>query len=82
MPCRPPSLPPALLRCLPAAAAPPRLQLGFDGVEIHAGNGYLLQQFMAKKTNLRTDGYGGAVAGRCRLLLEVIDAVVARHVHT
>lgn len=49
--------------------------LGFDAVEIHAGNGYLLQQFMALKTNKRSDAYGGAVQNRCRLLLEVLDAV-------
>jgi len=51
-------------------------ECGFDGVELHAGNGYLLQQFMAKKTNQRPDQYGGAVANRCRLLLDTIDACV------
>ncbi|EFJ45200.1 hypothetical protein VOLCADRAFT_106009 [Volvox carteri f. nagariensis] len=50
---------------------------GFDGVELHAGNGYLLQSFLAKKTNLRTDKYGGSIANRSRLLLEAIDAVAA-----
>ncbi len=44
---------------------------GFDGVEIHGGNGYLLQSFLARKTNTRADGYGGGVEGRARLLLEV-----------
>ncbi|PNH11896.1 putative 12-oxophytodienoate reductase 12 [Tetrabaena socialis] len=51
---------------------------GFDGVELHAGNGYLLQSFLAKKTNQRADKYGGSIANRSRLLLEVIDAVAAR----
>lgn len=50
---------------------------GFDGIEIHGGNGYLLQAFMAQKTNQRTDKYGGSVANRCRLLLETVDAVAA-----
>lgn len=48
---------------------------GFDGVEIHAANGYLLDQFLRDKTNLRTDAYGGSIENRCRLLLEVTDAV-------
>ncbi|KAL2622536.1 hypothetical protein R1flu_002741 [Riccia fluitans] len=50
---------------------------GFDGVEIHAGNGYLPQQFLAKETNLRTDQYGGSVENRARFLLEVTDAIAA-----
>lgn len=54
-----------------AASARAAVDAGADGVEIHAGNGYLLQQFMARKTNLRSDAYGGDVAGRCKLLLEV-----------
>jgi len=48
---------------------------GFDGVEIHAANGYLLDQFLQSKTNLRTDRYGGSVDRRCRFLLEVVEAV-------
>jgi N-ethylmaleimide reductase len=48
---------------------------GFDGVEIHAANGYLLHQFMASKTNQRTDSYGGSLDGRLRLPLEVVAAV-------
>lgn len=48
---------------------------GFDGIEIHAANGYLLEQFMASNTNIRTDQYGGSVENRSRLLFEVIDAV-------
>lgn len=49
---------------------------GFDGVEIHSANGYLLDQFLRDKTNLRTDAYGGAIENRTRLLLEVVDAVL------
>ncbi len=50
---------------------------GFDGVEIHGANGYLLDQFLQDKTNLRTDEYGGPVENRARLMLEVTDAVVS-----
>lgn len=49
---------------------------GFDGVEIHAANGYLLDQFLQSSTNLRTDVYGGSLENRARLLLEVTDAVI------
>lgn len=57
---------------------PPHTQEGgFDGVELHAGNGYLIQQFMASATNQRGDAYGGSLENRCRFLLEVMDAVVA-----
>lgn len=48
---------------------------GFDGVEVHAANGYLLQQFLEDKANHRTDRYGGSIPNRARLLFEVIDAV-------
>ena len=48
---------------------------GFDGVEIHAANGYLLQQFLADKTNLRTDRYGGSPENRARIVVEVAEAV-------
>jgi 2,4-dienoyl-CoA reductase-like NADH-dependent reductase (Old Yellow Enzyme family) len=50
---------------------------GFDGVEIHGANGYLLDQFLQDKTNHRTDAYGGPIQNRARLLLEVADAVVS-----
>lgn len=50
---------------------------GFDGVEIHAANGYLLDQFLQDGTNHRTDQYGGSVENRARLLLEVTEAVVS-----
>ncbi|MBK1641544.1 alkene reductase [Chromatium okenii] len=49
---------------------------GFDGVEIHAANGYLLDQFLRDKTNRRSDEYGGSIENRARLLLEVTDAVL------
>jgi 2,4-dienoyl-CoA reductase-like NADH-dependent reductase (Old Yellow Enzyme family) len=48
---------------------------GFDGVEIHGANGYLLDQFLQDKTNHRTDAYGGTLENRARLMLEVADAV-------
>lgn len=49
---------------------------GFDGVEIHGANGYLLDQFLQDKTNKRTDAYGGSLENRARLLLEVTDACI------
>lgn len=48
---------------------------GFDGVELHAANGYLIQQFLEDKTNHRADRYGGTIENRARLLFEVLDAV-------
>jgi N-ethylmaleimide reductase len=51
------------------------LAAGFDGVEIHAANGYLLDQFINSLTNTRDDAYGGSISGRSRLLFEVIEAV-------
>ena len=48
---------------------------GFDGVEIHAANGYLLQQFLADKSNKRTDRYGGSIENRTRIVVEVTEAV-------
>ncbi len=50
---------------------------GFDGVEIHSANGYLLDQFLEDGVNQRTDAYGGSIENRARLLLEVTDAVIA-----
>lgn len=50
---------------------------GFDGVEIHGANGYLLDQFLQSSTNQRTDQYGGSVENRARLLLEVTDAAIS-----
>lgn len=50
----------------------------FDGVEIHGANGYIIDQFLQSRTNRRTDGYGGSVANRVRLLKECIEAVIAQ----
>ncbi|ROQ20423.1 MULTISPECIES: alkene reductase [Marinimicrobium] len=50
---------------------------GFDGVEIHGANGYLLDQFLQTNSNQRTDQYGGSIENRARLLLEVTDAVLS-----
>ncbi|MES2010250.1 MAG: alkene reductase [Pseudomonadota bacterium] len=49
---------------------------GFDGVEVHGANGYLLDQFLQDSTNKRTDAYGGSLENRARLLLEVTDACI------
>ena len=58
-------------------AAECAIRAGFDGVEIHAANGYLLDQFLRDGTNLRTDEYGGKLENRARLMLEVVGAVTA-----
>lgn len=50
---------------------------GFDGVEIHGANGYLLDQFLQDSTNLRNDVYGGSIENRARLMLEVTDAIIS-----
>jgi NADPH2 dehydrogenase len=57
-------------------AARNALEAGFDGVEVHAANGYLLDQFMQTTSNQRTDEYGGSIENRLRFPLEVIDAIV------
>ena len=57
------------------AAAARAAKAGFDGVELHAANGYLFHQFFARSTNRRTDRYGGTIENRARFLFEVIDAV-------
>ena len=51
-------------------------EAGFDGIEVHSANGYLLDTFLQSKTNHRTDAYGGSVENRCRLLGEILDAVL------
>ena len=52
------------------------LQAGFDGVEIHGANGYLIEQFLQSHSNRRTDRYGGSIANRARLLLEITQAAI------
>lgn len=52
-------------------------EAGFDGVELHGANGYLLDQFLQSSTNQRTDAYGGSIANRARFPLEVTDAVLS-----
>ena len=51
------------------------MEAGFDGVELHGANGYLLEQFLSPLSNIRTDHYGGSIENRCRFLLEVVSAV-------
>ncbi|MFN7287813.1 MAG: alkene reductase [Burkholderiales bacterium] len=58
-----------------AQAARNALAAGFDGVEIHSANGYLLEQFLQSKTNQRTDAYGGSIENRCRLVLQITEAI-------
>lgn len=56
-------------------AAANAIAAGFDGVEIHAANGYLIDQFLRDGSNQRTDQYGGSIANRARFLLDVMQAV-------
>ena len=52
------------------------IKAGFDGVELHGANGYLLEQFISPVSNQRTDEYGGSIENRCRFVLEVVDHVI------
>jgi N-ethylmaleimide reductase len=58
-------------------AAKNAVAAGFDGVELHGANGYLLEQFIRPSSNQRTDRYGGAIENRARFVLEVVDATIA-----
>lgn len=60
-----------------ARSARRAMDAGFDGVELHAANGYLIEQFLNANVNHRTDGYGGSIEGRNRFALEVVRATVA-----
>jgi len=60
-----------------AAAARNAIAAGFDGVQIHGANGYLIDQFLRDGTNLRTDAYGGPIANRLRFMREVVEVVAA-----
>ena len=59
------------MRAPPATRSPP----GFDGVQIHGANGYLVDQFLRDSANLRDDDYGGAIDNRIRFVREVLEAV-------
>jgi len=58
-------------------AAENAMTAGFDGVEIHGANGYLIDQFLQDSTNQRTDAYGGSIQNRARFMMEVTDAVIS-----
>src|SRR5664280_1884002 len=57
-------------------AASNAMKAGFDGVEIHGANGYLIEQFLQSRSNLRTDQYGGSIENRARFLMEIAQAVI------
>ena len=59
-----------------AQSAQLAVKAGFDGVELHGANGYLLEQFISPVSNQRTDEYGGSIENRCRFVLEVVDQVI------
>ena len=52
-------------------------EAGFDGLELHAGNGFLIDQFLKDGTNKRTDEYGGSIPNRIRFCLEALDAIIS-----
>jgi N-ethylmaleimide reductase len=58
-------------------AAKNAIEAGFDGIELHGANGYLIEQFIRPNSNIRTDEYGGGIEGRARFMLEVVEATSA-----
>ncbi len=74
--CSPPRRTPGIIEDYRRAALNAK-KAGFDGVEIHGANGYLLDQFLQDSTNKRDDAYGGPVENRARLMLEVVDAAIS-----
>jgi N-ethylmaleimide reductase len=60
-----------------AKAAQRALDAGFDGVELHGANGYLVEQFLRPSSNVRADQYGGTIENRARFALEIVDAMIA-----
>jgi N-ethylmaleimide reductase len=65
----------ALTKAEYVSASKNAMEAGFDGVELHGANGYLLEQFLSPVSNIRTDNYGGSIENRCRFVLEVVSAV-------
>lgn len=57
------------------SAAKNAIEAGFDGVELHGANGYLLEQFLSPGSNIRKDSYGGSIENRCRFVLEIVSLV-------
>jgi N-ethylmaleimide reductase len=68
---------PGIVQSYQTAARDAVAVAGFDGVEIHGANGYLLDQFLKRGSNQRTDAYGGSIENRARLLLEVVHAITS-----
>lgn len=60
-------------------AADLAVEAGFDLIELHAAHGYGLNQWLSPLTNKRSDGYGGSLANRCRILFEIVEGIIARH---